>query len=304
MLNSDVVISVVVPVYNHAQYVEATLRSILAQTWEAIELIVINDGSTDSSSEVVSAFLKEHQHSLASVKFIDRPNKGMVKTLNEGIGVSQGKYIAVIASDDIYEPNALKVLGGFLEQNSDYVLAVGDNRLMDDEGRKCFWGKKKNNVYTESEAKFKTFGDFLKSSRPEIDFSTIDFGSYESLLRGNYVPNGYVFSRKAFESFGGYDDRSLIDDHNLMLNMAKCGRIKFIDDVLFSYRWHAKNTIKTLSKERCLMQSVLKLEKDYSESNLEYWKIWKEEWSNSQERTGLSKTLWRWKKSIWKRLKR
>lgn len=302
MNNTEAVVSVIMPVYNHADFVEKTLESIANQTWQAIELIIINDGSSDHSAEVISNCLERLRARFLRVEFIDRPNKGLVKTMNEAAGLATGQYLAGIASDDAYVPQALATLVEFLEKNPEYVLAVGDNGLMDDDGERCYWNAARQNVYSKEKAKYETFGDYLKNSRRELDFDSENFGSYISLIKGNHVPNGYVFRREVFVEFGGYDEEVLIDDHKLMLNLAKYGKMKFIDEILFIYRWHSNNTIKNLSKNQELMMNVLESEKEYSRSDPDKMKAWQKEWSNAQVKTGFERLLWRWKRSILKRL--
>jgi len=94
------IISVVMPVYNAEEYLDEAIRSILNQTYTNFEFIIINDGSTDSSLEII----QKHQASDERIVLIDRENKGIISSLNEGIEKSQGKYIARMDADDINLP--------------------------------------------------------------------------------------------------------------------------------------------------------------------------------------------------------
>ena len=95
------VISVVLPVFNAEPYVGKAIRSILDQTFRHFELIVINDGSTDGTLKILEQFSALDRR----VVLISRENKGLVKTLNEGIGIARGKWIARMDADDIARPN-------------------------------------------------------------------------------------------------------------------------------------------------------------------------------------------------------
>ena len=89
-------ISIILPVYNGETYLEDSIKSILNQTYQNFELIIINDGSTDSSHLIIEKFLKSNK-----IIYRSRKNKGLVKTLNEGIKLSSGNYIARMDQDDI-----------------------------------------------------------------------------------------------------------------------------------------------------------------------------------------------------------
>ncbi|MGL6105767.1 glycosyltransferase family 2 protein [Romboutsia sp.] len=89
-------ISVIVPVYNVEKYLERCLNSLLNQTYKNLEIILINDGSTDSSEEIRKKYSKQDE----KIKFISQENKGIAETRNVGIKNSTGEYIAFLDSDD------------------------------------------------------------------------------------------------------------------------------------------------------------------------------------------------------------
>ena len=98
-------VSVVVPSYNHAQFIEATLRSIMKQTLPPAELIVIDDGSSDDSPAVIERVLNDCPF---PCELIARDNRGLCATLNEGFERSRGNYFAYLGSDDLWLPDFLK----------------------------------------------------------------------------------------------------------------------------------------------------------------------------------------------------
>jgi glycosyltransferase involved in cell wall biosynthesis len=108
----DDLISVILPVYNCEKYLDKSVQSILTQTYENFELILINDGSTDNSLEV----LKKYKEQDKRVTIINRENKGLVYSLNEGITISKGKYIARMDQDDISLPDRFSKQYELLEQ--------------------------------------------------------------------------------------------------------------------------------------------------------------------------------------------
>ncbi|MBN2162005.1 MAG: glycosyltransferase family 2 protein [Pontiellaceae bacterium] len=243
-MSSPDLISVIVPAYNHENYVQDTIHSILNQTYPDIELVITNDGSPDHTHEKIEELLQLCRARCVRVKYINRPNEGYVRSLNQCLGEATGEYIYVIASDDVAHPDALTVLHRFLSSHSDYGLAVGDNAFIDGNGRTCYWGHKQTITYEAETAVYRTHAAYLKQSRQDVDFNGPSFGSYKSLLSGNYVPNGYLIRKSILDKFGGYSEKAPLEDMYLMLQIAKHAKLKYIDEVLFSYRWHDTNTIK------------------------------------------------------------
>lgn len=99
-------ISVIIPVYNVAEYLESCLNSVLAQTFRDIEIICINDGSTDNSLEILQQYAQRDKR----VKIIDQENKGLSEARNVALNIAQGEFIAFIDSDDFYAQNFLELL--------------------------------------------------------------------------------------------------------------------------------------------------------------------------------------------------
>ena len=241
-------ISVCVPAYNHENYVQKTIQSIIDQTYENIELIVIDDGSKDTTWQKINDMREVCEKRFKNVIFKTKPNGGTCETLNMLIELANGEYISLSASDDAYKPTAIEDEYDFLSQNPDYVLAVGDNELIDENSKVCYWDKDRNNVYDIKKAKYKTFGDFLKNARKDINFNSENFGSYQSLYIGNYIPNGYLIRRSIFDKTGFFTKDAPLEDYWFMLQASKYGKFKYIDKVLYSYRWHNSNTIKNNDK--------------------------------------------------------
>lgn len=111
-------VSVILPVYNAEKYLSSAIESILNQTYKNIELIVINDGSTDESELIIQKIVERDSRIVP----ISRENKGLIYTLNEGISLSTGKYIARMDADDISNENRIATQVDYLEKNKDICL--------------------------------------------------------------------------------------------------------------------------------------------------------------------------------------
>src|SRR4051812_22202014 len=115
-------VSVLVPSYNHAQYVERCLRSIMNQTYQPSSLLVIDDGSTDDSVKVIERVLKDCRF---PCELIARANKGLCSTLNEGLSRTSGEFFSYLGSDDLWLPNFMAERIRVLKERPNAVLAYG-----------------------------------------------------------------------------------------------------------------------------------------------------------------------------------
>ncbi len=117
-------VTVLMPVYNAGEFLREAIDSILDQTYDEFEFLIINDGSTDSSVNIIESYEDER------IKLVhNTENVGRVKTLNKGIEIAQGKYIVRMDADDIAETNRIEVQLNFMENNYDVAVA-GSNVVM------------------------------------------------------------------------------------------------------------------------------------------------------------------------------
>ncbi|CAI1954720.1 glycosyltransferase family 2 protein [Serratia fonticola] len=129
-MNSPLV-SVIIPVYNAELFIEKALLSILNQTHENLEVIVINDGSTDSSASIISRITQNDER----INFFSRENKGLVYTLNEMLSLCSSQYIARMDADDISEPHRIETQLKLLMKRSDLAMVGSQTSLIDECGR-------------------------------------------------------------------------------------------------------------------------------------------------------------------------
>ena len=121
-------VSIVIPAYNQARYLGEAIDSVLAQDYPATELIVIDDGSTDATQEV----LQRYAGRLQSER---QPNMGQAETLNKGWHLAAGSILSYLAADDVLEPHAVRVSVAVLQQRPDVVMTYGDFQLIDPDSR-------------------------------------------------------------------------------------------------------------------------------------------------------------------------
>lgn len=249
-------VSVLIPAYNHEKYVQDAIKSVINQTYENIELIVADDGSKDLTWQKIQQMQEECDRRFVRVHIETKQNEGTCKTMNRLLSLASGEFICFLASDDMLKPTVIEKEIAFLSKNSDYSLCVGNNEFIDKDGKICYWDKHKNIVNSPTEADFQTFADYF-SKRVKINFSTSKFGTYKSLYKENYVPNGAMIRKSIFEKIGNFTQEAPLEDWWLMLQIAKYSKMKFLNEILFSYRWHSANTAQQNDKMKDLCNKTI-----------------------------------------------
>lgn len=106
-------VSVIVPVYNAEKYIGQCIESLLNQTKNKIEIIIVNDGSTDSSLSIIKAYKEKY----SNIMLIDKPNEGVISARIEGLKVARGDYIGWVDADDFLEPKMVEILFNLIKNN-------------------------------------------------------------------------------------------------------------------------------------------------------------------------------------------
>ncbi|MDB5825055.1 MAG: glycosyltransferase [Herminiimonas sp.] len=196
-------VSVVIPAYNHGTYLDAAIHSVLAQDYLRVELIVIDDGSTDHTREV----LKGHE---GRFHFESQPNSGQVATLNKGWQLSRGDILAYLSADDLLLQSAISSAVNCLKENPDAVLAYCDFNLIDPNSKIV----------------------------RQVTTSDFDYGEMVSKLLCFPGP-GAFFRRSAFEKAGLWDKSfRQMPDYEYWLRLGLCGRFVRVPKVLAAFRVH------------------------------------------------------------------
>ncbi len=199
------------PVYNASKFLREAVDSILAQTFTDFELVIINDGSEDDSDEIIKSY------SDPRIKYINNSqNQGIVKSLNQAVESSCGKYIARMDADDIAYSDRLKIQVGYLENNKNIKLLGARVRLIDDNGI-----------------------PFDHWNYP----TTID-GVKEAIKHSCCFSHPSVMlERTVFDEFNGYDINYQVagEDYDLWIKILNKYDGLNLDMVLTDYRIHSTN---------------------------------------------------------------
>lgn len=266
-------ITVAIPSYNHEKYVEGAIRSVLEQDYPRIELIIVDDGSLDKTWETVISLLSECEDKVERVVCCrNERNKGTCETFNRLCENANGDFFIPLASDDLLLPGALKALSEPMMENLDIGVVVGQNQIIDSQGRKCYWDKNRNNVYSEDSASYLTFNDYLRIQTGVKDDSP-SFGTYHALLQKNHIANGCLIRSSVLKQVLPFTKSAPLEDYWLHLQLSKRCRYVSIPNETFCYRWHACNTIKQTSRICYLMHKTMLYESNLVQNDIRWKEI-------------------------------
>lgn len=273
MTGNSPLVSVVIPAYNHEKYVQKTIKSIISQTYKNIELIIINDGSKDKTWSKIQDMLPYCQERFTRFLIQTQPNQGTSITLNMAVSLCKGKYIAVIASDDMYLSDCIEKQVKVMEENPSIVQTFPDNVSIDAKG-KPFKGFEWKNKF------FPLKSQYWQAKYPNFDFSGEDFHSYKNVLEKDLWFNGFLWRKEAIDKIFPIPTEPMSEDYYINLQLAKLGLVKFINEPLFLYRMHETNTLKNKKYMRIIGSNARIAEiKNVLQPGQEKWKkILKEVW--------------------------
>lgn len=233
-------VSVVIPTYNRSAYLAEAIASVLAQTFQDFEIVIVDDGSTDDTAQMVKALAEPR------IRYLEQDHRGVSAALNIGWRAARGDFIARLDSDDLWLPTLLQELVTRLEEDKTRGAAYARARGMNAQGE----------LLTQLVGTSERFpGETLKS-----------------LVYGDFVsPMAVVIRRSALDEVGGYDE-SLIgnEDWDVWIRIARHYGIAYVAKILALYRFHAQNLTRTNSDrmERLMQDRVRVLDKFFSSGDI------------------------------------
>jgi glycosyltransferase involved in cell wall biosynthesis len=231
-------VSVVVPSYNHAKFLRRRIDSILEQTFQDFELILLDDCSTDDSRSILS----EHASDPRVRIELNEANSGSVfRQWNRGVYLARGKYVWIAESDDDAEPHLLEKLVEALDASSNITFAYCRSRCVSEDDRVLGFA---DSLYFPG----------LDPQRWTTDFSADGHEECRTyLVRFNTVPNAsaVLFRKMTYEEVGGADDSlRLCGDWKLWASMALKGEVAYIAKPLNHFRVHKASVTSTADQAR------------------------------------------------------
>lgn len=217
-------VSVIIPLYNHERYIKEAVNSVLNQSLSDLELIIVDDGSTDKSAEVVNNI---HDN---RIKYIHQENQGTHAALNRGIKVADGDFIGILNSDDVYHRNRLEECLNMFHSDSSVSAIFTYLEFIDEDG--CVIRVKKG------------ANDHWLGYDPETSFRdhnsiVLDF------LAGNFphTTSNLVCKKEVFADIGYFSNLRYIHDYDFFLRLAYNLKVNVLEKPLLKYRFHQSNTL-------------------------------------------------------------
>lgn len=210
-------VTVFMAAFNGEAYIEKAVQSVLDQSFTDFELLIINDGSTDRTPDIV------HKFTDPRIRFIHNDsNRGLTFTRNRGIEEAKGQYIAILDCDDLAMPDRLKVQTGFLNSNPEIAMCGGQAITIDESGEQT------GNLNVIA-------GD--KDISPELVFHNI------------FINSTLMIKRSAMVEAGGYRDYSPAEDYDLSYRISIHHPVANLNEVLVAYRLHGNNISKVQNEK-------------------------------------------------------
>ncbi|MEG0603988.1 MAG: glycosyltransferase [Acinetobacter sp.] len=237
MKNTELpLVTVIIPCYNHEKYIKESIQSVIDQTYSRLELIVIDDGSKDNSVQKIEEMRLACEQRFEHFQFIFGENRGLSKTLNQGLSLARGEYFSIVASDDIMLPEKTAIQVDAFKKDPLITAVFGAHQYIDDE----------SHVISVKKAVYREF------SFQEIFYHQHDIPASSQMIKLNLL-----------REIGGYNENTKVEDWDLWLRLTEAGaKLVYIPDVIVGYRMHDSN----LSKDKSLMfDEVFKIVQRYKD---------------------------------------
>ena len=221
-------VSVLIASYNGERFIGEAVGSILGQTWTDLELVVIDDGSTDGTRPI----LREIASRDSRLRIVEKDNEGLIATLNRGIAEARGEYIARLDHDDVAVPSRIEKQARFLDENPDFIGVGCLMQSMTEDG--AFVGK------------------------PRIRYERLRHapGEFPPRQQWLYGPTPMIRA-EVLRKAGGYRSKFVAsEDRDLSWRLGDLGRLERLPEVLVNYRYHGTNMSRL--KRRTQIYSALR----------------------------------------------
>jgi glycosyltransferase involved in cell wall biosynthesis len=242
-----------IPSHNHARYVGTCLDSVAQQNYPVLEVVLIDDGSTDDTFETVMAWKESHPRRSFELHCTRQVRQGIPVTANRLVRAARGDILIPLASDDLILPDGIHLRVDALQRHPDWWGVFGDCVVIDGDGQRL-WESGLSDVYhADKEA---LADDSLR--RMELILNWCVPGPVFAVRRFAYDPEVGV---------GPYDESLLLEDRDFFLRLLAMQRLGFLDHQVAAYRWHSgnsfhSNTLGGAERLRALATAELRFASD------------------------------------------
>lgn len=238
-------VSILIPVYNHAQYIEECLNAIPALNYPNIEVLICDDGSKDNSYAMAENWIQQHPGIKA--KLFRQENQGVCKTLNRLIRESSGEYITLCASDDVLAKDGIAQRVKLLEADSTKLACIGDAVVINELS------------FVTSQSAMKTL---YNASYDKLQTDIVR----ELVMRWSIVGPTLLVRRSAYDIVGMYDESLLVEDREFYLRLLSINALMFCPHIVAAYRIHQSNISRKSIKARLVVL------KQVAKSNVKHYR--------------------------------
>ncbi|WP_366184798.1 glycosyltransferase family A protein [Flavobacterium ovatum] len=224
-MKNNELISIILPVYNGEKYISLAIESCLNQSYSNIELIIVNDCSTDGTLEVITPFLeKDHR-----ITVLNNPiNLKLPASLNIGHRIAKGDFITWTSDDNIYKFDAIEILVNELENREADVV----------------------------------YSDFIMINEIGSILTEVEYGEFENNIFGNFIGASFLYKKEVFQRNNGYDENLfLVEDYDFWLRAIVHSKFSHIKKKLYYYRKHDDSLtyqVKYINETKELWKNNLK----------------------------------------------
>ena len=224
-------LSIIIPSFNHEKYIGQAIQSVMEQTYQNWELIIVDDGSKDDSLSVIQSFKDSR------IKVVQQANAGAHAAINKGLDIANGKYLAILNSDDVYDKHRFKIMIQDMEDDESLGFLCSYLQVIDSEGNKL--GIKRGWENMEPWGVPNKHLSFAVSD----DFTL-------NLIMSNFIstPSNFLFRRDIYTKIGGMRNLRFVHDWDFALRAAEITKCRIMKQPLLQYRVHEKNTISSNRK--------------------------------------------------------
>ena len=241
-------ISIIIPCFNQAEFLAEAIESVTQQTYRNFEIIVVDDGSSDNTKEVVSDF--------SDVRYIRHHNRGLAGARNTGIWASKGDYLIFLDADDKLLPKALESGLNCFYSHRDCAFVFGQHAYLKSDGKS----------FEEMQTSLSEYNLFLSRLRENKD-------RYRSLLYGNYIGMhaSVMYRRHVFQYVKGFDlSLDAAEDYELFFRITRNYPVYYHDNVVAEYRRHSKSMTRNAELMLRSVMTVLRSQKKYIKDDKNY----------------------------------
>lgn len=234
-------ISIILPSYNGEKYIAQSIQSVIDQTEQDWELIIVNDCSTDNTLKICESFAKHDKR----IKIIsNKINRKLPASLNIGFAVAKGKYFTWTSDDNWYKPNALKKMSKYLEKHFDIdLISMGFDYIDEND-------------------------EFIEHVNTDINNKRCE----ASLILDNNVGAAFMYRKSIADKVGEYDTNTFCaEDYDYWCRIALAGKIGYVFDNIYVYRMHSNSL--TATKQVQIKEKTKYIQKKYARAFFDKFKF-------------------------------